>query len=142
MTKTIEKSDVLKRIEKAKSIREQAEKQASEIEAGILKDLKDERKSLLEQVKEIDGEIERISGKPVSANGATGGKRKQTEPIILEILKETPKITCAAIQAHPKMIALYEGGKVSPQAAKLKSLVKEKKLVKTGERKKAVYSLA
>jgi len=140
MAKTIEKSDVLKKLEKAKSIREEAEKQASEIESEILKELKSEKKNLLAQLAQIDSEIERISGKPVNE----GKSRLNTEPVILEIVKEHGKVTCATIETHPKMIAFYGEQKreVSPQAIKLKSLVKEKKLVKTGERKKAVYSLA
>jgi hypothetical protein len=141
MAKTIEKLDVFTRLEKAKSIREAAEKQAKEIESGILNELKDQRQSLMEQVKMIEGEIERISGKPVP----TGETRKRidTEPIILEIVREHGKVSCAAIETHPKMIARYAefGREVSPQAAKLKSLIKENKLKKTGERKQAVYSL-
>ncbi len=67
----------------------------------------------------------------------------KTEATILEIVKEHGKVSCQAIATHPKMIALYAGAgrEVSVQAAKLKSLVEEKKLVKTGERKKAVYSI-
>jgi hypothetical protein len=132
---------VLKKLEKAKSIREEAEKQASEIESGILKELKAERKKLLAQVAQIDGEIERISGKPVATG--EGKKRIDTEQTILEIVKELGKASCLTIESHPKMIALYAENKreVSPQAAKLKSLVKAKQLVKHGERKKAVYSL-
>ena len=140
MAKVIEKSDVQKKLEKAKSIREEAEKQASEIESGILKELKDERKELLAQVEQIDSEIERISGKP----SGEGKSRIDTEAVILEIVKEHGKVTCAAIETHPKMIELYAAQKreVSPQAAKLKKLMEENKLKKHGERKKAVYSLA
>jgi hypothetical protein len=140
MPKQIDNAEIAKKLEKAQAIRDDAEKRAKEIESSILDELKDQRKSLLEQVENIDREIERISGKPVAASG--GGTRKKTEPVILEILKESPKISCAAIQSHPKMIALYGGGKVAPQAIKLTKMVEEKKLVKHGERKKAVYSLA
>ena len=142
MTKQIDNAEISKKLEKAKAIREDADKRAKEIESGILLELKEQKKSFLEQIESIDSEIERISGKPVVTSGATGGKNKKTEPVILEILKEFPKISCAAIQSHPKMIALYNGGKVSPQAIKLAKMVEEKKLEKTGERKKAVYSLA
>lgn len=140
MAKQNEKSEVQIKLEKAQSIRDEAEKKAKEIEAGILKELKQERKDLLEQVAQLDSEIERISGKP----SGEGKSRIDAEQVILAIVKEHGKVSCAAIETHPKLIALYgeQNRKVSPQAAKLKSLVKEKKLVKSGERKKAVYSLA
>jgi len=142
MTKPNDKSDVQRKLEKAQSIRDEAERQAKEIESSILKELKQERKDLLEQVAQLDSEIERISGKPVASS--EGKSRIDTEAVILAIVKEHGKVSCAAIETHPKLVALYaeQNRKVSPQAAKLKSLVKEKKLVKNGERKKAVYSLA
>ena len=62
MTKPIINQSVLAKIEKAKAIRKKADKEASQIESGALKDLKKEKKDLLEQVKQIDAEIERISG--------------------------------------------------------------------------------
>ena len=141
MTKPIINQSVLAKIEKAKAIRKKADKEASQIESGALKDLKKEKKDLLEQVKQIDAEIERISGKPVA--NRQGGKRIDTEKTILEIVKELGKASCLAIETHPKMIARYKefNREVAAQAVKLKTLVKEKKLVKTGERKKAVYSL-
>jgi len=142
MAKQIEKVDALKQLEKAKSIREQAEKQAKEIESGILQELKDQRKNLLEQVKQLDSDIERISGKTIAVVAVTGKKNKKPEPVILEILKDSPKLSCAGIQSHSKMKALYDGGQVSPQANKLAKMVEEKKLKKEGEGKTAVYSLA
>lgn len=140
MSKEIEKSDVLAKLAKAQAIRDKAEEQAKEIESEILDELKEEKKQLLAQVAKLDAEIERISGKPASQ----GKTRIKTESVILEIVKEQGKISCAAIESHPKLVALYTEQKreVSSQAGKLNSLVKEKKLAKHGERKKAVYSLA
>lgn len=139
MPKQIDNTEIAKKLDKAKAIREDAEKRAKEIESGILQELKDQRKNFMEQVEQIDSEIERISGKPVPTGKRT---RIDTEPTILEIVKETGKASCVAIESHPKMVALYSPREVSPQAIKLKSLVEEKKLAKHGERKKAVYSLA
>jgi hypothetical protein len=139
MPKQIDNAEIFKKLEKAIAIREDADKRAKEIEFGILQELKDHRKNLLEQIESIDSEIERISGKPVSTGKRT---RIDTEPTILEIVKESGKVSCVAIGTHPKMVALYSPREVSPQAIKLAKMVEEKKLVKTGERKKAVYSLA
>jgi ATP-dependent 26S proteasome regulatory subunit len=140
MPKQIDNAEIAKKLEKAQSIREDAEKRAKEIESGILDELKEQKKSLLEQVEQLDSKIEKISGKPV----ATGEKRKRidSEPTILAIVKERGQVSCVAIETDPKMIALYSPREVSAQAIKLKSLLEEKKLKKTGERKKAVYSLA
>lgn len=80
--------------------------------------------------------------KPEKAASTPKGERvdgELLEKTILEICKT--KSTAAEIMAHASMVALYQtvGKPVSSQAIKLQKMVEEKKLVKTGERKKAAY---
>jgi len=137
-----EKLDVFQKLEQAKKIRADAELRAKEIELDILTELKNEKKELLAKVTLIDKEIERVTGRPAGAGSSGGGKRIDSEATILEILKAHDSISCAAIEQHPKMVALYAPREVPAQAIKLKSLVEQKKIGKKGELKKSVYSLA
>ena len=140
------KIDVYQKLESAKKLRDDAEAKAKQIEKDCLNDLKTERKDLAAKLALIDEEIGKITGvKPVSTAGGSGKGRVDSEATILGILAKHPGISCHAIETHPDMIALYATigkAKASPQSIKLKSMVEAGKLVKTGELKKAVYSLA
>ena len=138
--------DINAKLEQAAKIREEANERAKQIEKDCLDDLKKELKDLDAKRSLLTAEIERISGKP-SAPAPTSGKKRvngaELEGTILAIVKEKKNISCADIMKHEKMVALYGaiGKKVSQQANLLSKMVEEKKLDKSGDGKKSLYSI-
>ena len=144
MAKTPEKNNVSDILESAQKIRDDAEKKAKDIEKTALKDLRKKRNALAKELKSVESDIERITGKKSESAGA-GGKVKgeELEKTILEVIGNR-KISHKDLIASEKMIALYNKfgkTKVSSQQVKLDTLINEKKLDSTGKRKGRVYFL-
>ncbi len=141
MAKTTEKNNVTDILESAQKIRDDADKRAKEIEKGALTDLRKKRKSLAAELKSIDADIERITGKKSTSTGAGKVAGEELEKTILDVIGNR-KISHKSLITSEKMIELYKKfgkDKVSSQQIKLDTLIKEKKLDSTGKRKDRVY---